>query len=190
MKKINNVTALDLEPLEPLPQAVEKYFSVCLEKLGMVPNVLNAYAFDEKKLNAFSGLYNDLMLGESGLSKLDREMIAVVVSSINKCFYCLVAHGAAVRELSKNPILGEALVMNYRVAEIDDRTRKMLDFSVKMTEDSYRIEEQDREHLRRVGFSDRDIWDISAVASFFNMTNRMASAVDMRPNDEYHKVHR
>jgi uncharacterized peroxidase-related enzyme len=102
----------------------------------------------------------------------------------------LVAHGAAVRELSKNPILGEALVMNYRVAEIDDRTRKMLDFSVKMTEDSYRIEEQDREHLRRVGFSDKDIWDISAVASFFNMTNRMASAVDMRPNDEYHKVHR
>ena len=93
-------------------------------------------------------------------------------------------------EFDKNPILGEALVMNYRVAEIDDRTRKMLDFSVKMTEASYRIEEQDREHLRKVGFSDRDIWDISAVASFFNMTNRMASAVDMRPNDEYHKVHR
>ena len=190
LKKVHNVIALDLKPLEPLPLAVKKYFNICLEKLGIVPNVLNAYAFDEKKLNAFSGLYNDLMLGESGLSKLEREMIAVVVSSINKCFYCLVAHGAAVRELSKNPILGEALVMNYRVAEIDDRTRKMLDFSVKMTEASYRIEEQDREHLRKVGFSDRDIWDISAVASFFNMTNRMASAVDMRPNDEYHKVHR
>ena len=136
MKKINNVTALDLEPLEPLPQAVEKYFSICLEKLGMVPNVLNAYAFDEKKLNAFSGLYNDLMLGESGLSKLEREMIAVVVSSINKCFYCLVAHGAAVRALSGDPELGEMLVMNYRVADLSDRHRTMLDFAEKITEAS------------------------------------------------------
>jgi len=117
-------------------------------------------------------------------------MIAVVVSSVNKCFYCLVAHGASVRELSKDPILGEALVMNYRAADLEGRTRKMLDFAVKMTEVSYQINERDREELRLAGFSDKDIWDISAVASFFNMSNRMASAVDMRPNDEYHKAHR
>ena len=74
-----------------------KYFDVCQNKLGMIPNVLQAYAFDIDKLNAFTGLYNNLMLAASGLSKLEREMIAVVVSSINKCFYCQTAHGAAVR---------------------------------------------------------------------------------------------
>ncbi|MBO6605172.1 MAG: peroxidase-related enzyme, partial [Roseicyclus sp.] len=144
------------------------------------------YAFDVDKLNAFTTMYNDLMLGDSGLTKLEREMIAVAVSAVNRCFYCLVAHGAAVRALSGDPALGEALVMNYRVAPLDTRQRAMLDIAVMMTEASYRIEEADRQALRDVGFSDRDIWDIAATASFFNMSNRMASAVDMRPNPEYH----
>jgi uncharacterized peroxidase-related enzyme len=95
-----------------------------------------------------------------------------------------------VRELSGNPELGEALVMNYRVADISPRQRAMLDFAVMMTEESHRIEESHREALRTHDFSDRDIWDIAAVASFFNMTNRMASAVDMRPNADYHGAHR
>ncbi|HKK34872.1 MAG TPA: peroxidase-related enzyme, partial [Paracoccaceae bacterium] len=84
-------TALDLPPVEPLPDDVAKYFRICEEKLGMVPNVLAAYAFAPEKLRAFSDMYNDLMLAESALSKLEREMIAVAVSSVNKCFYCLVA---------------------------------------------------------------------------------------------------
>lgn len=176
--------------LDPLPEPIAKYFEVCNEKLGMVPNVLRAYAFDHAKLDAFKALYNDLMLADSGLSKLEREMIAVAVSSINKCFYCLVAHGAAVRNLSGDPELGEQIAMNYRVAKLDARQRAMLDFAVLMTEASYRIEEDDRQKLREVGFTDRDIWDIAAVASFFNMTNRMASATDMRPNQEYHSADR
>ena len=156
----------------------------------MIPNVLKAYAFDIEKLNTFAALYNDLMLGNSGLSKLEREMIAVVVSSINKCFYCLAAHGAAVRELSGDPVLGEMMVMNYRAADLDSRQKAMLDFAAKLTESSAKIEESDREALRQAGFSDRDIWDIGAVAGFFNMTNRVASASDMRPNLEYHAAHR
>jgi len=151
---------------------------------------LQAYAFDINKLNAFTALYNDVMLADSGLSKLEREMIAVVVSSINKCFYCLTAHGAAVRALSGDPILGEQLVMNYRSANLDARQKAMLDFASLMTESSQDIEEADRAALRTVGFSDRDIWDISAVAGFFNMTNRIASATDMRPNEQYHAQHR
>ncbi len=181
-----NPTALDLPQVDPLPEGTAKFFAICEEKLGLVPNVLRAYAHNVDKLNAFSGMYNDLMLGESGLSKLEREMIAVAVSSVNRCFYCLVAHGAAVRELSGKPELGEALVMNYRVAELTPRERAMLDFAVKMTEDSAQMAEADRQGLRDVGFSEADIWDIAAVASFFNMTNKMASAVDMRPNTEYH----
>jgi uncharacterized peroxidase-related enzyme len=126
------------------------------------------------------------MLAPSGLSKLEREMIAVAVSSENKCFYCLTAHGAAVRQLSGDPVLGEMMVMNYRAADLTPKQRAMLDFAVMITEASHTIEEADRERLRALGFTDRDIWDIAAVASFFNMSNRMASAVDMRPNHEYH----
>jgi len=179
-------TALNLPMVDPLPEATQKYFDICTDKLGMIPNVLQAYAFDIEKLNSFTALYNDLMLGDSNLSKLEREMIAVVVSSVNRCFYCLTAHGAAVRELSGDPILGETLVMNYRVADLDPKTRMMLDFAVKLTEAPEIIEEDDREALRAAGFSDRDIWDISSVAAFFNMTNRVAAASDMRPNKGYH----
>jgi len=148
--------------------------------------VLKAYAFDIEKLNAFTGMYNDIMLGQSNLSKLEREMIAVVVSSENRCWYCQVAHGAAVRELSGDPALGEAMVMNYRAAGLDARQRAMLDFSVKLTKKSAETEEHDRQALRDVGFSDRDIFDIASVAAFFNMTNRVASATNMQPNPEYH----
>ncbi|MCM2561823.1 peroxidase-related enzyme [Lutimaribacter sp. EGI FJ00015] len=183
-------TALNLPQVDPLPESTRKYFNICQEKLGLVPNVLRAHAFDIDKLNSFSALYNELMMGDSGLSKLEREMIAVAVSSVNRCFYCLTAHGQAVRALSGDPKLGEALVMNYRVADITLKQRAMLDFAVKMTEESHRIEEEDRQTLREHGFSDRDIWDIANVAGFYNMTNRVASALDMRPNDEYHAQNR
>lgn len=190
MNSSEKVTALNLTMVDPLPEATKKYFDICQEKLGMVPNVLKAYAFDINKLDAFTSIYNELMLSESGLSKLEREMIAVTVSSINKCFYCLVAHGAAVRELSKNPILGEMIVMNYKMAPLDDRQKTMLEFTEKITKNSSDINEDDRQKLRNVGFSDRDIWDIANVAGFFNMTNRVASAVAMRPNEEYHQQSR
>jgi uncharacterized peroxidase-related enzyme len=165
---------------------MDAYFAKCRDKLGFVPNVLSAYAFDNAKLEAFVAMYNDLMLAPSGLSKLEREMIAVAVSSANRCYYCLVAHGAAVRALSGDPVLGELMAMNYRVAHLDPRQRAMLDFAVKLTTESWAVEEKDREALRRAGFTDRDIWDIAAVAGFFNMTNRVASAADMRPNSVYH----
>lgn len=179
-------TALDLPMVDPLPETTQKYFDICQDKLGMVPNVLQAYAFDVNKLNAFTAFYNDLMLGQSGLTKLEREMIAVVVSAINRCFYCLTAHGAAVRELSSNPVLGEQLVMNYKTAALEPRQRAMLDFAALLTTASASVAEADRQTLRQHGFSDRDIWDITSVAGFFNMTNRVASGTAMVPNEEYH----
>ncbi|MBO6507520.1 MAG: peroxidase-related enzyme [Roseibium sp.] len=186
----SKVTALQIDSIESLSEKTQAYFSLCEEKLGLVPNVLKAYSFDETKLRAFTDMYNDLMLADSGLTKLEREMIAVAVSSVNHCFYCLTAHGAAVRELSGDPVLGELMVMNYRVAELSERQRAMLEFAVKLTEKPAEIVESDRQALREAGFSDRDIWDISSVAAFFNMTNRVAAATDMRPNDEYHSMAR
>ena len=183
-------TALNLPMVDPLPDATRKYFDVCTEKLGLVPNVLKTYAYDIGKLNACSAMYNDLMLAESGLTKLEREMIAVCVSSLNRCWYCQVAHGAAVRELSGDPLLGEALVMNWRMAPLSPKQRAMLDFAEKLTLASSKIEEADRQDLRNAGFTDRDIWDIASVTGFFNMTNRVASATAMEPNAEYHGAHR
>lgn len=183
------ITALSL-PAVPLSADMAAYFAKCAEKLGFVPNVLKAYAFDMAKLSAFVAMYNDLMLAPSGLSKLEREMIAVAVSTQNRCYYCLVAHGAAVRALSGDPVLGELMAMNYRAARLSKRERAMLDFAVKLTAEPWLVEEDDREALRRAGFSDRDIWDIAAVAGFFNMSNRVASAADMRPNSAYHRQNR
>jgi uncharacterized peroxidase-related enzyme len=179
------ITAFALPPA-PLSAEMAAYFAKCEEKLGFVPNVLKAYAFDMGKLSAFVAMYNDLMLAPSGLSKLEREMIAVAVSAQNRCYYCLVAHGAAVRALSGDPVLGELMVMNFRAARLSKRERAMLEFAVKLTAEPWRVEDAEREALRQSGFSDRDIWDIAAIAGFFNMTNRVASATDMRPNSVYH----
>ena len=188
MSQPKRIHALKIKPLprKKLSPATQAYFAKCDEKLGFVPNVLLAYSFDEGKLAGFTGMYNELMLGPSGLSKLEREMVAVVVSSVNHCFYCLTAHGAAVRALSGDPALGELMVMNWRAAELTPKQRAMLEFATVMTEAPDRIVEADRAMLRKAGWTDRDIWDIAATAAFFNMSNRMASAIDMMPNPEYH----
>lgn len=188
----NNVVALDLPipQISDLPEDTRKYFEICQEKLGMIPNVLTAYSQNLRQLDGFTRLYNELMLGEGELSKLEREMIAVVVSSENKCFYCLVAHGAAVRVMSGNPQLGEHLVMNYRTAQLNQRQRAMLDFASHLTRAPATITEAETQALRDAGFSDRAIWDISNLVGFYNMSNRVAIASDMQPNPEYHNQSR
>jgi uncharacterized peroxidase-related enzyme len=194
MASKNTTTALDLgrpgdrkTRLDPDNAA---YFAKCEEKLGFVPNVLAAYAFDNAKLRAFILMADDLMLGDSGLSKAEREMIAVAVSAVNRCHYCLTSHGAALRQRSGDPELGELVAQNWRAAGLEPRHEAMLEFCVKLTEAPDKMCEADRQGLRRAGFSDPDIWDIAAVASFYNMTNRMAAATDMKPNREYHYLAR
>jgi uncharacterized peroxidase-related enzyme len=186
MPQPDHIVRIDLPEASAYDAETAKYFAKCREKLGMVPNVLLAYTGRPNKLGTFSRFYNELMLGESGLSKLEREMIAVVVSSVNRCYYCLVAHGQAVRELSGDAQLGEMMVMNYRVAALSLRQRAMLDFAWKLTETPHDIGEADRDSLRAAGFADDDIFDICDVVGFFNYTNRMAHGLDMMPNPDYH----
>jgi len=188
-KRKPSAIALDLKPAA-LDDAMRAYFAKCTEKLGFVPNVLNAYSFDLAKLKAFVAMADDLMLAPSGLSKLEREMIAVTVSCANFCHYCIVAHGAAVRKLSGDAKLGDILAANYRAADLEPRQRAMLDFTWKLTVEPWAIVEEDRAALRKAGFKDRDIWDIAAVAGFYAMSNRLASATEMAPNDEYYEMGR
>ena len=192
MSHHNNVVALDLPipEIKDMPEDTQKYFQICQEKLGMIPNVLTAYSQNLKQLEGFTRLYNELMLGEGELSKLEREMVAVVVSSENKCFYCLVAHGAAVRVLSGDPTLGEHMVMNYRSAKLDKRQRAMLDFTSHLTRSPATVTEEHTQALRDAGLSDSAIWDLSNLIGFYNMSNRVAIASDMQPNPEYHNQSR
>jgi uncharacterized peroxidase-related enzyme len=126
----NYIWDLDIEPkLDILDEEMTRYIEVCKEKLGMVPNVILANASDKERLKNFVNFYNRLMIKDGYLTKLEREMIAVVVSSCNKCFYCLIAHGAAVRQLSNDQILGDELMINYRSASLSERQRLMLDFA-------------------------------------------------------------
>jgi uncharacterized peroxidase-related enzyme len=182
----DNPTALDIGAQAKLTPALQAYFDKCQEKLGFVPNVLRAYAFDTAKLQAFIDMVDDLMLADSGLTKLEREMIAVAVSAVNHCHYCLTAHGAAVRQRAKDPIMGELIAQNWRAANLPARQQAMLDFAEKLTEAPAKIMESDRAALRTAGFSDRDIWDIAATAAFYNMSNRLAAATEMQPNEAYH----
>jgi uncharacterized peroxidase-related enzyme len=188
----NNITKVNLnyEGHKEGEEQVESYLKIVEDKIGFIPNVLAAFAKFPKQFEGFTKLYNSLMLGESGLTKLEREMIAVTVSSENHCFYCLVAHGSAVRELSNDPQLGERIAANFRSAELPRRQEELLSFAKKLTKDPSEIGEQERKKLRDVGYTDRDIWDISAIVGFFNMTNRLASAIEMEPNNNYHNIAR
>ena len=173
-----------------LDEDLRAIWAKCVEKLGFVPNVYSAYSLKPQRLRHFMQMYNEIMLAPSGLSKLEREMIAVVVSSANRCYYCLVAHGAAVRTLSGDPELGEMMAFNYRVAKLPPRQRAMLDFAHKLTVALHEVDDTDRAALRVHGFSSEDIFDIAETASFFNLSNRMAAATDMMPNHEYHRAGR
>jgi uncharacterized peroxidase-related enzyme len=192
MPQPDHIVKIPLPDQNTLAEDILKYFGKCEEKLGLIPNVLRAYSVNPAKFRNFCAFYNHLMLDEetTNISKLEREMIAVCVSSANRCYYCLVAHGYAVRQLSGDPELGEMIVMNYRVAELNQRHRTMLDFVWKLTLKPHDISENDRQELRDAGFSDQDIFDICDVAGFFNYTNRMAHGLEMIPNREYHKMDR
>jgi len=190
MPQPDHISIYDLPEFDALDDDTKRYFEVCQDKLGLVPNVLRTFSANPEKLRAFSAYYNTLMLAPSGLTKLEREMVAVVVSSANRCFYCLVAHGQAVRKLSGDPHLGEMLVMNYRVADLSPRTRAMLDFAWKLTTEPWSVDAPDRAKLAEAGLSQSEIFDLADVIAFFNMSNRFAIASDMMPNPEYHGMDR
>ena len=190
MPQPDHISLLGVPDPAGLEEDLQAIWAKCVEKLGFVPNVYSTYSLKPQRLRNFMAMYNDIMLSKSGLSKLEREMVAVVVSSSNRCYYCLVAHGAAVRMLSGDPELGEMMALNYRVARLDPRQRAMLDFAWKLTTTPNLIDDADRDGLRAQGLTNEDIFDLSETTAFFNLSNRMASATEMMPNREYHAAQR
>lgn len=190
MPQPKHVSRLGVPDPAALDDDLQAIWRKCVDKLGFVPNVYATYSLRPRRLRNFIALYNEVMLSESGLSKLEREMVAVVVSSVNRCYYCLVAHGAAVRLLSGDAELGEMLALNHRVAELDVRTRAMLDYAWTLTATPWLIGEADRAALLAAGLSREDVFDLTETVGLFNLSNRMASGADMMPNPEYHRAAR
>ena len=160
------------------------------EKTGFVPNVFLAMAHRPAELRAFLAYHDALMDGESSLSKAEREMIVVATSAARSCTYCVVAHGAILRIRARDPHLADLVATNHRQAGLPERQRRMLDFAVALSTTPELVEEADLEALRGVGFDDEAIWDISAITSFFALSNRMAHVMALRPNPEFHLLGR
>jgi uncharacterized peroxidase-related enzyme len=164
---------------------VRELWAKPLERLGFVPNVLRLFALRPRHLLAWWAYYDELLRGDSGLTKAQREMIAVVVSVENRCHYCIVSHSAALRKLTDDQVLVDRLATGYKYAEVEPKERAMLDFAVKLTRASHEATEADVDALRAAGWSDEEIMDIAQVAAMFNFTNRLASGLGWVPNEEY-----
>ena len=184
------ISRLNVPNEQTLPDDIQAIFAEMRAKPGFVPNVYQAYSLRPQQLRSFIALYDAIMTEASGLTKAEREMIAVAVSAQNDCFYCLTSHGAVLRIRAKDEVLADTIAANYRAANLTPRQRAMLDLAVKITNDSAAIGDPDIAALRDHGFTDEDIMDIIQTAALFNYSNRVASALDLRPNREYHSMAR
>ena len=176
--------------LADLPEDLRARILAVQEKAGFVPNVFLALAHRPDEFRAFFAFHDALMEREGGLTKAEREMIVVATSGANHCTYCVVAHGAILRIYAKHPRVADQVAVNYRKAEITPRQKAMLAFAMKVATDSGALEDADYAAVRAHGFSDEDVWDIGAIASFFALSNRMANLLSMPPNDEFYLMGR
>jgi uncharacterized peroxidase-related enzyme len=187
---VRPISRFPVPALEGLPDDVRARILEVQEKAGFVPNVFLAFAHRPAEFRAFFAYHDALLLRESGLSKGDKEMIIVATSGINRCLYCVVAHGALLRIYEKNPLVADQVAVNHRKADITPRQRAMLDFAVKVTSESHLVGDADFAALREHGFSDDDAWDIAGIAALFGLSNRIANVSSMRPNDEFYLMGR
>jgi uncharacterized peroxidase-related enzyme len=176
--------------LASLPQDIRERIEAVQEKSGFVPNVFLALARRPDEFRAFFAYHDALMEKPGGLTKAEREMIVVATSGVNQCQYCVVAHGAILRIRAKNPLIADQVAINHRKADLESRQKAMLDFAVKVAERSHAIDDKDYEELASHGFSDDDAWDIAAIAALFAMSNRLANAFSIRPNEEFYAMGR
>ena len=176
--------------LQSLPEDIRTRIMAVQEKSGFVPNVFLTLANRPDEFRAFFAYHDALMEKESGLSKAEREMIVVATSAANQCHYCVIAHGAILRIRAKNPEIADQIAVNYRKADITPRQRTMLDFAMKVSRAAEEVSAQDFATLAEYGFSDDDVWDITAVSAFFALSNRLANVTGMRPNSEFYMMGR
>ncbi len=188
--KTPSASRFPIPQLETLPDDIQARILAVQEKAGFVPNVFLALAHRPDEFRAFFDYHDALMEKPGGLSKAEREMIVVATSGENNCQYCVVAHGAVLRIRAKHPCVADQVAVNYRKADITPRQRAMLDFAVKVCNQSWAVGESDIQMLKEAGFSEQDVWDITAITAFFGMSNRLANVMVMEPNAEFYNMAR
>jgi uncharacterized peroxidase-related enzyme len=176
--------------IDTLPDDIRTRLLAVQEKSGFVPNVFLTLARRPDEFRAFFAYHDALMDKEGGLTKAEREMIVVSTSAANQCQYCVIAHGAILRIRAKNPLIADQIAVNYRKADITPRQRAMLDFAMKVSRAAEEVSEADFAAVAAHGFSDDDVWDITAIAAFFALSNRLANVTGMRANDEFYLMGR
>lgn len=181
--------------LNSLPQDIKARILETQEKAGFIPNVFLAFARRPAEWRAFFAYHDALMTPEttgrtSNLSKGEREMIVTTTSAANNCLYCVVAHGAILRIYEKKPLVADQVAVNYLKADITARQKAMLDFAMKVCQQSDQMSDADFAALHAQGFTDEDAWDIAAITAFFGLSNRMASFSGMMPNPEFYLMGR
>jgi len=184
------ISRFPVPDLADIPDDIRAMIEAVQEKSGFIPNVFLALAHRPAEFRAFFAGHDALMDKSEGLSKAEREMIVVATSAVNDCLYCVMAHGAILRIRSKNPLLADQLSTNPFKADLSERERHMIDFALRMVNDSGSITDEDLQAMRDRGFSDDEIWDIGAITAFFAMSNRLANLTSMRPNDEFYAMAR
>lgn len=184
------IACFDVPQLTDLPEDIRERLLLTQSKAGFIPNVMRVLARRPAEFRAFMAYHDALMDGDSGLSKAEREMIVVATSGANHCLYCVVAHGAILRIRAKSTTIADQLATNYRQSEITQRQRAMLDFAMTVSRDAANLSDGDRQAARQAGLSAEDLWDIASIAAFFAMSNRLASATEMKPNAEFYSMGR
>ena len=184
------ISNFSVPKVSELPDDIRERLQTVEQKAGFIPNVMRVLARRPAEFRAFMAYHDALMEGDSGLTKAEREMIVVATSGANHCQYCVVAHGAILRIRAKNPLIADQVATNYRQADITERERAILDYAMKVSQRSSEVTENDRQTAKAAGLSDEDLWDIASISAFFAMSNRLASATAMRPNDEFYSMGR
>jgi uncharacterized peroxidase-related enzyme len=184
------ISRFPIPELGDLPADIRDRIEAVQEKSGFIPNVFLALAHRPDEFRAFFLNHDALMNKTEGLSKAEREMIVVATSATNDCLYCVVAHGAILRIRAKDPLIADQLAVNPFKAELSERERMLVDFALLVASDSAGVTDDDFDQMRSAGFSDDEIWDIGAIASFFAMSNRLANFASIRPNAEFYGMAR
>jgi uncharacterized peroxidase-related enzyme len=184
------ISRFPVPEIKDMPSDIAERILAVQEKSGFVPNVFLVLAHRPEEFRAFFAYHDALMDKPGDITKAEREMIVVATSNANQCQYCVIAHGAILRIRAKNPLIADQVAINYRKADLTPRQMAMLDFAMKVSARAQEVGDADFAVLKTHGFSDEDIWDISAIAAFFGMSNRLANVTSMRPNDEFYTLGR
>ena len=184
------ISYLPLPAREDVPEGVARLWDKSQEAFGFVPNVFRAQAVNGEQFLAWWGYFNLLVNKEGHLSNADRELLAVVVSSVNRCTYCEISHGAALRSFSEDAVTADLVASNWRQADLPERERAMCAYAEKLTLHPAEVTEADLEPLRAVGLDDHQIVELVQVVGMFNLTNRVSTALGFVPNAEYHAIGR